>query len=171
MNSTIVQAQTLATHTGVGVYSFAVDFLAVLILFAAFFFFARYVGRGQFVALLVSLYTGYALYVAFPFMHLLPSAPPVTVLIADLALYGAFVGATYVILRRVVVSDFLSVGTIGLAILSLLAAAFLIALAYHVFPVRSVYAFTPAIDLLFAAKAYFFWWFVAPLLGLFFFGR
>ncbi|MDD2657331.1 MAG: hypothetical protein PHD04_01560, partial [Candidatus Pacebacteria bacterium] len=77
----------------------------------------------------------------------------------------------YIILRRVVVSDFLYIGIFGLIILSFLGSAFLIALAYHVFPVASVYHFTPAIDLLFAAKAYFWWWFAAPAIGLFFFAR
>ena len=77
----------------------------------------------------------------------------------------------FIILRRVVVSDFLYVGIFGLAALSFFAAAFLIALAYHVFPVADVYNFTPAIDLLFAPKEYFFWWFIAPAVGLFFLAR
>ena len=171
MNTTLLQVQTLATHTGTSVFSFASSFLVVLVLFGALFFFARYVGRGQFVALLVSFYTGYTLYSVFPFASLLPSTPASTALITDLALFGAFVAATYIILRRVVVSDFLSIGTIGLFILSLLAAGFLLALAYHVFPVRSVYSFTPAIDALFAPKGFFFWWFIAPLLGLFVFAK
>jgi hypothetical protein len=74
-------------------------------------------------------------------------------------------------LRRVVVSDFLYVGIIGLLILSLLATGFLIALAYHVFPVTSVYHFSSAIDMLFASKTYFWWWFIAPAVGLFFLAR
>ncbi len=171
MTHTLAQAQTIASHTSFSLSALGGDFLVVLILLAVFFLFARYTGRGQFVALLISLYTGYALYSIFPFMRFLPTAPPVTALIADVALYSLFVGATYVILRRVVVSDFLSVGTISLIILSFLAATFLIALAYHVFPTRAVYAFTPALNALFASPDLFFWWFMAPLLGLFFLGR
>jgi hypothetical protein len=77
----------------------------------------------------------------------------------------------YLILRRVVVSDFLYIGIFGTLILALLGATFLIAMAYHVFPVADVYNFTPAMDALFAPQKYFFWWFVAPALGLFFLAR
>ncbi len=171
MNHTLLQVQTFATHTGVGVFSFTSDFLVIFVLVGTLFFFARYVGRGPFVALLISFYTGYTLYSIFPFTNFLPSAPAGTALIVDVALFGAFVAATYIILRRVVVSDFLSMGTVGLFILSFLAAGFLLALSYHVFPVREVYSFTPAIDALFIPKAFFFWWFIAPLLGLFFIAR
>lgn len=170
MNGTLTQVQTFTTHTGVNLYSFASDFLVVIILFSFFFLLARYIGRGPFVALIISLYTGYASYTVFPFIRFLPSSINVAPF-ANMALFGIFVAITYIILRRIVVSDFLSIGTIGLAILSFLAAGFLIALAYHTFPVQRVYTFTPAINALFAAKAYFFWWFVAPLTGLFFFAR
>ena len=52
-----------------------------------------------------------------------------------------------------------------------LVATFPLALAYHIFPVASVYNFTPAVDALFAPKAYFWWWFVGPSIGLFFLAR
>ena len=94
-----------------------------------------------------------------------------TALLAQVGLYAALTLVFYIILRRVVVSDFLYVGIFGTIILSFLGAAFLIALAYHLFPVASVYDFTPAIDALFALKQYFFWWFVAPAIGLFFLAR
>jgi hypothetical protein len=71
-------------------------------------------------------------------------------------------------MRRVVVSDFIHIGSLGLILLSFLAAGFLLALAYHVFPVAQVYHFTPALDMLFASKTYFFFWFIAPAVGLFF---
>jgi len=101
----------------------------------------------------------------------LPTAPAMTALLSQMALYAGLTLVFYIILRRVVVSDFLYVGIFGTIILSFLGATFLIALAYHVFPVADVYNFTPAIDLLFAAKQYFFWWFAAPAIGLFFLAR
>lgn len=170
MNHTLTQVQTFATHTGVSLYSFASGFLVVIILFSGFFLLARYVGRGHFIALIISLYTGYAFYIVFPFVRLLPNTINAA-LVANLALFGIFVAVTYVILRRIIVSDFLSIGTIGITVLSFLATGFLIALAYHVFHVQKVYTFTPAISTLFAAKSYFFWWFAAPLISLFFFAR
>jgi len=139
--------------------------LGVLLLFAS------YIGRGPFVAVLLAFYAAYALYVAFPYTSLLPTQPPVTALFANIGLYLALVIAFYIILRRVVVSDFLYIGIFGLVVLAFLGAAFIIALAYHVFPVSSIYQFSPAIDLLFLPKEYFFWWFVAPAIGLFFVAR
>ena len=167
----IQQVSALATNTALTVWNGASDFLIVLILFGIFFLFAYYVGRGPFVALLLSFYSAYAFYAMFPYMSYLPTAPAMTALLAHVGLYTAFSLAFYIILRRVVVSDFLYVGLFGLVTLSFLGATFLLALAYHLFPVASVYHFTPAIDILFIPKAYFFWWFSAPAIGLFFLAR
>ncbi len=167
----LAQVNTLATNTALTVWSFASDFLIILILIVIFFLYAWYVGRGQFVSVLLAFYSAYALYVVFPFISYLPTAPAMTALLAQVGVYLGLSFFFLIILRRVIVSDFLYVGIFGLVILSFLAAAFLIALAYHVFPVASVYQFTPAIDLLFAPKEYFFWWFSAPAIGLFFLAR
>lgn len=164
----ITQVSVLATPAVLSAWGAAGDFIIVIILLAVLFLFARYAGRGPFVGVLLAFYSGYALYAVFPYTSFLPTAPAMTALLAHVGLYMAFVIAFYIILRRVVVSDFLYIGTFGLIILSLLGAAFLIALAYHVFPVASVYHFTPTIDLLFAPEKYFFWWFAAPAVGLFF---
>lgn len=167
----IAQVNTLATNTAANIWNFGSDFLIILVLVAFFFGFAWYVGRGPFVGIILSYYGAYAIYVAFPYEHYLPQAPALTALLAHVGLYVALGFAFYIILRRVVVSDFLYVGIIGLIILAFLASAFLIALTYHVFPITSIYEFTPAIDALFAPKEFFFWWFVAPAVGLFFLAR
>lgn len=167
----IAQVSTLATNTALTVWNGASDFLIILIVFSVFFLFAWYVGRGPFVAVLLAFYAGYALYVAFPFTSLLPTAPAMTSLIAHILLYVVLTFIFYVILRRVVVSDFLYIGIFGLIALSFLGSAFLLALVYHIFPVASVYNFTPAIDILFAPDKYFFWWFASPAIGLFFLAR
>ncbi|MBI5405465.1 hypothetical protein HY972_00285 [Candidatus Kaiserbacteria bacterium] len=167
----IAQVNALATHTALTVWNGASDFLIVLILFATFFLFAWYIGRATLVSVLLAFYAAYAIYVVFPYANYLPTAPALTALLAHIGLYLGLSLVFYIILRRVVVSDFLYVGIVGTIVLSLLGATFLIALAYHVFPVAEVYRFTPAIDLLFAAKQYFFWWFAAPAIGLFFLAR
>lgn len=167
----IAQVSALATPAALSAWSYASDFLIVIILLAILFFFARYAGRGPFVGALLSLYSGYALYAVFPYASSLPTAPAATALFAHTGLYLAFVIAFYIIMRRIVVSDFLYIGTFGLLILSLLGAAFLLALAYHTFSVASVYHLTPAIDALFTPAKYFFWWFSAPAVGLFFLAR
>ena len=168
---TAAQMSTLATHTALSVWTIANDFLIVIILVAILLFFAQYIGRGSFVALLISLYAGYAPYVIFPYTSFLPTEPPLTVFLAHFGLYAALVFVFYIILRRVIASDFLYIGVFGLVILSFLGAGFLIALASHVFLISSVYHFTPSIAALFAPNQYFFWWFAGPALGLFFFAR
>ena len=167
----LAQVTTLATHTALTAWSFASDFFIVLALLSIFFLFAWYVGRGPFVAVLLAFYAAYALFVTFPYMSYLPTAPALTALLAHIGLYAGLTLAFYIVLRRVVVSDFLYIGIFGLIALSFLGAGFLLALSYHVFPVASVYHFTPAIDILFAPKQYFFWWFIAPAIGLFFLAR
>lgn len=168
---TIAQVNELATQTALSAWGIAGDFFIVIILFAAFFLFAWYVGRGPFVALLLSFYGAYALYTTLPYLSLLPTAPPMTALLAHVGAYTALALAFYLILHRVIVSDFLYIGVFGLIVLSLLGSAFLLALAYQVFSVSSAYQFTPAIDALFAPASYFFWWFAAPAAGLLFFAR
>jgi len=169
--SNLSNVGTLASQTVATVWGSASDFLIVIILLAVLFLFAWYVGRGPFVAVLLALYAAYAVYIAFPYMSYLPSAPATTALLAHIGLYVAFTIAFYIVLRRVVVSDFLYIGIFGLIALSLLGAGFIVALLYHVFPISSIYHFSPAIDTLFAPKEYFFWWFVAPAVGLFFLAR
>lgn len=167
----LAKVNTLAANTAMSLWSGASDFLIILVLLTAFFLFAWYVGRGQLVAVLLAFYCAYALFATFPYASYLPTAPALTALFAQVGLYAALVGLFYIILRRVVVSDFLYVGVLGLAVLSFLGAAFLIALAYHVFPVAPVYTFTPALDILFAPASYFWWWFISPAIGLFFLAR
>lgn len=167
----LAQVSTLATHSALTAWGAVSDFLFILVLLSALFLFAWYAGRGPFVALLLAFYSAYAVYVAFPYQSFLPTAPALTALLTRIGLYAALVLLFYIILRRVVVSDFLYIGIFGLIALSFFGAAFLIALAYHVFPVASVYHFTPALDILFASKSYFFWWFIAPAIGLFFLAR
>ena len=166
----IAQVNTLATHTALTAWNSASDFLIIIILFGVLFLFAWYIGRATLVSVLIAFYAAYALYVVFPAAYL-PTAPAMTALLANIGLYAALTLAFYIILRRVVVSDFLYVGIFGTIALSFLGAAFLLVLAFHVFPVASVYNFTPAVDALFAPKQFFFWWFVAPAIGLFFLAR
>ena len=167
----IAQVNALATSYAFTAWNATSDFLIIIILFGILFLFAWYIGRATLVSVLLAFYAAYAIYVTFPYASFLPTAPAMTALLAHIGLYAALTLVFYIILRRVVVSDFLYVGIFGTIILSFLGATFLIALAYHVFPVSDVYNFTSAIDLLFAAKAYFYWWFAAPAVGLFFLAR
>lgn len=165
------KVNALASNTAFTAWGTISDFLVILILVGFFFIFAWYVGRGPLVAIMLAYYGAYAIYFAFPYGSYLPTAPPLTALLAHAGLYTALGFAFYVVMRRVVVSDFLYVGNIGLIILSLFASTFIIALLYHVFPITPVYDFSPAMDMLFAPKEFFFWWFIAPAVALFFLAR
>ncbi|MFA6278923.1 MAG: hypothetical protein WCS97_02530 [Candidatus Paceibacterota bacterium] len=167
---TIAQVSTFATQTAFSAWALANDFLIVLVLFVLLFLFAWFVGRGPFVALLLSLYAGYAVYSVFPYIPFLPTTPAMTAFLAQVGIYAAFVFIFYLILRRVIVSDFLYISAFGLAVLSFLGAAFLVALASHTFSLASVYQLTPALSGLFI-PSYFFWWFSAPAVGLLFLAR
>ena len=169
--ASLTDVGNLATNTALTAWGAASDFLIILILVGVLLLFASYVGRGPFVASLLAFYAAYALYVAFPYTSLLPTAPPITALLSHAGLYLVLVVAFYIVMRRVVVSDFLYIGIFGLIILSTLAAAFILALAHQVFVVTSLYQFSPPIEMLFAPKEYFFWWFIAPAVGLFFIAR
>jgi hypothetical protein len=146
-------------------------FLVLIVPAIILFYVGWYVGRGQFVALTLAFYAAYALYATFPYMDFLPSAPAVTALATRLGIYLGLIFFFYIILRRVVVSDFLHIGLVGLLLLCLLGSAFLLALAYHVFPVSEVYRFNAALSPFFAPKQFFFWWFLGPAVGLFFFAK
>lgn len=167
----LAKVNELATTYAFTAWNGVSDFLIIIILFGILFLFAWYVGRATLVSILMAFYAGFAVYKMFPFMSYLPTAPAMTALLAQVALYAGLTLVFYIILRRVVVSDFLYVGIFGTIILSFLGATFILALAFHVFPVASVYTFTPAVSALFAPVKYFFWWFSAPAVGLFFLAR
>lgn len=166
----LAQVNTVATHYAFTVWSAASDFLIIIILFGILFLFAWYVGRATLVSILIAFYSAYAIYTVFPASYL-PTAPAMTALLSQVGLYAALTLVFYIILRRVVVSDFLYVGIFGTIILAFLGATFMLALAFQIFPVSGVYNFTPAVATLFAPKSFFFWWFAAPAIGLFFLAR
>jgi hypothetical protein len=168
---TMAQISALVTHTALSVWTNADNFLIVIIPLSALILFAWFVGRGSLIALLIAFYGAYALYVVFPYMSSLPTASPLAAFLTHFGLYAAFVFIFFIIVRRVIASDFLSVGTFGLVALSALGAAFLISLASHVFLVSSFYHLTPSVSELFEPAKYFFWWFIGPAVGLLFFAR
>jgi hypothetical protein len=165
----IAQVNTLATHTAFSVWGFASNFLIVILLTGAFFLFAWQLGRGSFVALLIAIYAAFAVYTVFPYASFFPiTTSSLTPLVAHLLLYAALVFGFFIILRRVIISDFIYIGPVALVGLSFLGAAFLLAIGYHTFLIASAYHFTPEVAALFAPDQFFFWWFIAPAIGLFF---
>jgi len=165
------QVSTIATHSAITVWGAISGFLVLIVPAFLLFLIAWYIGKGPFVATLLALYAAYAVYAVFPYDSLLPATPAITALATRLALYLGLVALFYMILRRVVVSDFLYIGMLWIGLLSLLGSALLLALAYQVFPVSDLYHFNTALDPFFAPRQFFFWWFIGPAVGLFFFAR
>ena len=160
-----------ATHTASSAWAIGGNFLLVLVLFAALLLFAWRIGHGPFAALLVSFYGAYAIYAVFPYLSLLPSTSPLIAFLTHVGVYIVLVLAFYVVLRRIIISDFLHISWFGLVVLALLGSGFLIALLAHAFALSSVYALTPAVATYVASSKYFFWWFIAPAVGLLVFAR
>lgn len=154
---------------------FVSDFLIIIILVALMLFFMFRSGRRGVVSLTVAVYVGITLYQFFPYREQVLQAT-LGAPLAALALIGvmlvSFIAIPYIVLSRVVVTDFLGrTGIIFLLIISFLLTAMLLASAYHILPIREYYAFTPAIDMFFAPKELFFWWFISPLVALFMFAK
>lgn len=167
----IAQSNSAAVHYLVGIWSVISGFLIIIGLTFALFSYAWYVGYGQLIGLLLSFYLAYGMYAAFPYLDYLPQSPPWTALAAHIGFYIALVVVFKLILNRITASDFLGVGTMGVLILCFTGAAFLFALAFHVFQVPDLYHFTPAISRLFAPDQFFFWWFISPAVALFVWGK
>ena len=169
--SSLNQVSTVATTAAHSAWNVVGDFVVVLALVVLLFLLARYVGRGSFVTAVISLYAGFALYQQFPYLGMLGNASGSALIAEKIALYLAASFVAYLVVRRVIVSEFLYINAVGLIVLSVVTAGFLLALAFALFDVPSVYTFTPPIVALFAPKQYFYAWFVAPLAGLFFLTR
>ncbi|MBL1434426.1 hypothetical protein COB87_002585 [Candidatus Wolfebacteria bacterium] len=151
--------------------NFVNDFLLIIILVGLMLFFMFRSGRRGVVALTMAVYIGISLYELFPFKEMVLEAAADSPM-ANLALMAIMLIALttfpYIVLKRVVVTDFLGrLGIVFLLIVSFLLTATLLASAYHILPIREFYAFTPALDALFAPKEFFFWWFISPLVALF----
>jgi len=174
-NLSFEAANELIQSTTANAGTFINDFLLVIILIGLMLFFMFRSGRRGVVSLTVAVYVGVTLYTLFPFKDAVLGATagaPLASLSLMLVMLVGFTVVPYVILSRVVVTDFLGrSGVIFLLMISFLLTAMLLASAYHILPIREFYAFTPMLDALFAPKEFFFWWFISPLFALFMFAK
>ncbi len=150
------------------VIAFGADFFAFIIVAGAIAALAFYFGRDRLISFVAALYAAVVLYRAFPYGSMLPADNPYVQI-------GVFVGFTLIALIAFSgLSFFLARTTssfLGTAILSAVTAGLILAISIHVLPVQTLYSFSPPTMALFASPEMFFWWLVAPLVGLFFFGR
>jgi hypothetical protein len=150
------------------------NFLVFIVLVSILLLFALKEGRAKFFALIISFYVGYALYTLCPFTQSIVSMggdSGVSKASIAVGLYLILTTLSYIIVRRVSGGSYTSMHAIPLFILTVITAGFLLALAYNLFSISAVYNFSKSLEMLFAPKQYFFWWFLAPLVGLFVFAK
>ncbi len=157
---------TLETVTTILVH-FATDFFAFLVVAAVVAAFAFYVGRDRIVPLIASLYASIPLFVYFPY-----DTSAFGGIIVTLALWVTFVLLGLVAFSGL--SAFIASGSVGLIKMLALSAAtagLIIAIGVHILPVQTIYSFSAPTLALFNSTEAFFFWLVAPLAGIFLFGR
>lgn len=164
------QVTTFAATGASSAWLFATNFLILVILTVVMIGFSYRAGRGGIISLIVAFYAGYAIYIVFPYTDSIIGAASSKMIKAVLSviLYGIFTFVPFRFIQRLTGGGFGVLSFVPRFALSFLAAAFLLTLAYHVFNVSNIYTFPSPINNLFAPDGYFFWWFIAPLLGLLF---
>jgi hypothetical protein len=167
INSAALQVSNFATLGAGHAWALIGNFIALLVLTVVMILFSYRSGRGGIISLVIALYAGYGIFVVFPYTVFVLNLGQTTLIkaILSIVLYILFTIAPFIFIQR------LTHGGFGgpRFVLSFLTAAFVIAIAYHVFNLNHLYAFPKPLDQLFAPDKYFFWWFIAPLAGLIFF--
>ncbi len=149
------------------IFSFGTDFFAFILLAALITAFSIYFGRNRLMPLVAGIYAAIPFYLFFPFHTTLLDDPYIAIgLYLGFALLGliAFSG----------LSNFVgsaSRGLIRVTIISTLVAGALLAIGIHILPLEHIYSFNAPTKALFTSNQAFFWWLIAPLVGLFFLER
>lgn len=169
----VTDVSMFATAGIENIWLWAGNFLVLLILTGIMVGFSYKAGRGGIISLLIAFYAGYAIYIVFPYTGDIVNSGGSTIVkaVISIALYLAATLVPFHFIQRLTTGGFGVLSFVPRFVLSFLAAAFLLTLAYHVFYISNIYTFPSPIDSLFAPDEYFFWWFIAPLVGLLFLVR
>lgn len=165
-----LQITNLAAKSAGSAQVWAGNFLALLILFGLMIGFSYKAGRGGIISLLLSFYAGYAIYILFPYTNAVVGAggSPIIKAVISIVIYAIASYVPFHFIQRLTKGGFGVLSFFPRLVLSILAATFLLAVGYHVFHVSNVYTFPEPMNTLFGPDKYFFWWFIAPMLGLVF---
>lgn len=159
---------SFATGGFADIITFSGNFLVLLVIAALVFFFALRAGRALLVSFILSLYVGFALFTVFPYKEMIISGDtPLVRAVASIALFAAFTFFPYILLRRVSSSGNMRINPVMLGVLAVVTGGFVLALGYHILNIGALVPLTPSLDALFAPDKYFFWWFLAPLAGVY----
>lgn len=167
MDQLALQVSSIATTAASHSWAVVSNFL-VLIALAVVMLVISYRSRGGILSLILSFYVGYALFLVFPYTKEILGAggTPLTKATISILIFVLASIPSFLFLERLTHGGFGILSVVPRVGLSFLAAAFLMALAYHVFHVNNIYTFPEPMNTIFAPDQYFFWWFLAPLVGL-----
>lgn len=159
---------SLATGGFGDIMSFVSNFLVLLVLAVVLFLLAMRAGRAMFISLVLALYAGFGLYTVFPYAKTLTAGDTATMATASgLLIFGLLTFFPYILIRRVATSGLMHINPIIMFLLSLVTAGFILALGYHLFNLESILPLSASLKAIITPDKYFFWWFAAPLAGLF----
>ncbi|MES2225342.1 MAG: hypothetical protein V4480_00845 [Patescibacteria group bacterium] len=169
----VTNVSAIATSGVASVWLWVGNFVVLLVLTLIMLAFSYRAGRGGLVSLLMAFYAGYAIYIVFPYTSGLVAAGDTKLIkaIISIIIYAVCTFIPFHFIRRLTGHGLGSMFFVPRLVLSFLSAAFLLSLAYHVFHVSNIYTFPGPINNLFAPNEFFFWWFIAPLVGLLIFVR
>ncbi len=167
------QVSSWATVAGASAWAFSANFLILIVLTLVLLVFAMRAGSSGLVALNLSLYGGYGVYIVFPWRadFIALGGTPLIQAVLAVILFAFATAGPFVIASRLTSQSFGMLSIIQNLLLSLGASLFIMALAYHVFEIDKIFTFPAPLNELFEPQGYFFYWFIAPLLGLFFLAR
>jgi hypothetical protein len=167
MDQLVLQVSDIATSAAGDSMVVLSNFL-VLVVLTIVFVLISYRSRAGIVSLVVSFYVGYAIFSVFPYSKdiIASGGSPLVKAGISVAIYAICCVVPYIFIERLVTGGIGVLSVFPRFGLSFLSATFLMALAYHVFHVNNIYTFPEPLNTLFAPDQFFFWWFLAPLLGL-----
>lgn len=170
INSIAETVSGYATTGAASAWLLVGNFVVLLVLIGIMLIFSYKAGRGGIISLILALYAGYAIYVVFPYTNQIIDAGGSTAVKAVISaiLYGLATYVPFHFIQRLTGGGFGVLSVFPRFVLSFLAAAFILALSYHVFDISNIYTFPAPLNTIFAPQGYFFWWFIAPLIGLIF---
>ena len=173
IDAAAVEISNLATSAAGTAWIWAGNFFVLILLTVAILFLAMRRGGAGLISLNIALYAGYAVYIVFPYRDSVIGigATPLVQAIISVTLFIVATAIPFIICFKLTAPSFGSLNLVQGSLLSFAAASFLMALVYHVFDISNIYHFSDPLNQLFAPEGFFFYWFIAPLIGLFFLAR
>lgn len=173
IDSAAIEISNIATSAAASAWLWGGNFLILIVLTIVILFFAMHQGASGLISLNIAVYAGYALYTVFPYRDALIAigTTPLVQAILSIGLFIALMAVPFIISLRLTAPSFGQLSIIQNLLLSFAAACFMVALAYHVFDISNIFSFPDPLNQIFAPKGYFFYWFIAPIVGLYFLAR